>query len=31
MMHTDGGGGKMEPKREVEEDEVEKEFLGPKR
>lgn len=30
-MHTEGGGGKMEPKRPVEEDEVEEDSLGPKR
>ena len=30
-MHTEGGGGKMEPKRPVEEDVVEEESLGPKR
>ena len=30
-MHTEGGGEKMEPKRPVEEDEVEEDSLGPKR
>ena len=30
-MHTYDEGGKMEPKRPLEEDEVEEGFLGPKR